>query len=78
MLVRPLCFACLLLYMPAQAGIFAADAPPAKAATPSSTSEAERNKAPVRQPAAEPPPLKQFIPTEKIKADSAVSFPVDI
>lgn len=31
-----------------------------------------------QQPALVTPPLKQFIPTEKIEADSAISLPVDI
>jgi len=30
------------------------------------------------QPAAEEKALKEFIPSEKVPADSAISFPVDI
>ena len=31
-----------------------------------------------KTPAATPRPIKEFKPTEKIEADSAVSFPIDI
>ena len=40
------------------------------------TQQAEENTPPVNTPPAKP--VKPFIPTEKIQADSAVSFPIDI
>lgn len=40
------------------------------------TPQTEANTPPAN--AATPRPIKEFIPTEKIQADSAVSFPIDI
>ncbi len=40
------------------------------------TPQSEENTPPAN--AATPRPIKEFIPTEKIQADSAVSFPIDI
>ena len=40
------------------------------------TQQGEQTSPPVNTPPAKP--IKPFIPTEKIQADSAVSFPIDI
>jgi len=50
---------------------------PAQAAEPADgIPQTEKNRSPAGT--AKTGPIKEFIPTEKIQADSAVSFPIDI
>jgi hypothetical protein len=66
-LVRALVLGLLGAAAIATAGDQAKPAPPA--ATPA---------APAATPQSPPPPLEEFVPSEKVKADEAVAFPVDI
>ncbi len=70
--VRPVLCLCLTLAWGAQA------AEPDEARRPAEGSGAPTTAEQVKKTEKKAPPPRPFVPTEKIKADSAISFPVDI
>ena len=67
----------LLLPLAVSAAVIAADHEKAKATAPDSPAQ-EQKATPGNPGNAKPAPSATFEPSEKIKADSSVSFPVDI
>jgi len=71
-------FPVFLILTVAAANLYALDVPEKEKTPDQATPQTRQEKTPSSQDRTPAPPVKNYTPTEKIKADSAVSFPVDI